>query len=1256
MSRAEKLFNDNWEFQLVKPGETYKEDGYTPVNIPHDWLIYDCDNLYADGTGYYKKIFDLAKKPGKKYYINFDGVYMDSTVYVNGKEAGVNRYGYSSFEFDITDFLVNGENEIKVEIRHKSPNTRWYSGAGIFRDVTFIEVNDIHIAGSGVYVFTELLSGKPSYEVKIPGIKDTAPNNDSQGKSDRGKWRVTADIEVLGLDESTKKDIEFDFNIAHKPVSSKAGECICRNVDFSDIPSYYYAENTGDKVDYSLSDSNASGSLVKDEYGEYTVFRNEFVIENGRVWDITSPENYLLEITLKYKGETVDTFITGFGLRTIEYTTDDGFFLNGRHVKINGVCEHHDFGLFGAAFNKDAMRRKFATLKQMGVNAVRTSHNMPAKLLMELADEMGIMIDSEAFDMWRRPKTEYDYARFFEENYKKDIRSWVRRDRNHPSVIMWSIGNEIYDCHADETAPELTADMKKTVETYDYEINAPATHASNFMGWAGARKCADVLKMAGYNYGERLYDEQHKDHPDWKIYGSETCSTVQSRGIYHFPLSVSVMADDDEQCSSLGNCTTSWGAPSTEYVITMDRDRKYSQGQFLWTGFDYIGEPTPYHTKNSYFGQIDTAGFPKDTYYLFKSSWTDAKKAPFVHIFPYWDFNEGQIIDVRAASNCDRVALFFKAEYALNCQDINDNCCGKSNSISDNGTENSLVGYTLIGESDLDHVNGNVVAPAWQISYRKGILKAVAYMDGEIAAVTEVKSFGDAVALSVKENFKDGDTIFLEIFAVDENGIPVENASNRVKVTVEGAGELAGLDNGDSTDNDNYKCDFRRLFSGKLLAAISTKGRSGKLKVTVSSVGLKPAEYSSDINIENSDSNSSSSDEHRKSNTLSFDSTDKFFEKNLKNANISDELLNEVPVRNIKLEIVDGDQFDRSFNSECKELTIKAVICPENATYSDIKWVAVNEKAVPTNIVDVEPFDTVEGHFCKLKAKGDGEFRLRALCYNGERVAKVISVLEFKITGLGKAFINPYEFISGSLYTDSNGEIGNGNEKGIATPRGEKSYFGFENLDFGEIGSDEVTVPIFTLNDSEYKLGIWEGRPNEPGSTFLCDGRYCKKMIWNTYQPETFKLNKKLTGVTSIYFTADDKYHFKGFSFKEPDKAYETLYLKQRSRIYGDTFTVDGDSITGIGNNVTIEFDGMDFGDTPAKKLVICGRSKLANNSIHLKFDGEEGVKTELIEFAGSDTYVEREFDISGTIGKNTVGFVFLPGCDFDFKYFKFVR
>ena len=971
-----------------------------------------------------------------------------------------------------------------------------------------------------------------------------------------------------------------------------------RGVSFKDIPEYLRGNNNG------LQESQSDDAIIApEEFWKISdsVYRLKFIIPNAHIWDITSPDLYEIEIFALESGKCFDEYKSRFGLRTIKYTTDNGFFLNGRHVKINGVCEHHDLGLFGAAFNKDAMRRKFVTLKQMGVNAVRTSHNMPASELLELADEMGILIDAEGFDMWRRSKTEFDYARFFEENYEKDIKNWVRRDRNHPSVIMWSIGNEIYDCHADANAPELTLDMKLNVEKYDYAYNAIVTHGSNFMAWEGARRCTQILKLAGYNYGERLYDKQHKDHPDWMIYGSETGSTVQSRGIYHFPLSVSILADDDEQCSSLGNCSTSWGAPNTEYVITMDRDREFSAGQFIWTGFDYIGEPTPYHTKNSYFGQIDTAGFPKDSFYILKGTWTDPETAPFVHIFPYWDFNDGQIIDVRTATNCDKIELFF-----------NDR---------------------LIGSADIDHKTGYELVPTFRIPYEKGKIKAIAYLNGIKKAETEQTSFGDPVALSIKENYRGEKIVFLEINAKDKDGITVENAASRIYINVKN-GVLLGLDNGDSTDEEDYKCNSRRLFSGKLIAAVATQGNNDKITVIAESEGLEEAkiilkdigkEYGSKENIE--------------------------IAGNAFSVRMEEKYSKEIPVRNIILK-TDGSN---EFNPEKREMTIRAEILPANATYNDIKWVAVNEKAVPTNIVKVEPFNDENGHFCRLTALGDGEFRLRALCYNGGRVAKVISSLEFKISGIGHAFIDPYNFVYGSLYTDHKGEIGNGNEKGISTPRGEESYFGFENVDFGDIGSDEITIPIFTLNDADYHVGIWEGKPNEPGSILLCDGKYCKKSIWNVYQPETYKLSKRLKGITNLYFTADDKYHFKGFEFKKTQKAFEQLYMDQRSRIYGDTFTIDKEAILGIGNNVTIEFDDMDFGVRPAKQIVICGKSVLENNSIHLKFEGTQGISTQLLEFSGSDEYVERTFDIQGACGVNKVGFVFLPGCDFDFKYFRFV-
>lgn len=392
---------------------------------------------------------------------------------------------------------------------------------------------------------------------------------------------------------------------------------------------------------------------------------------------------------------------------------------------------------------------------------------MPAPELMDLADEMGFLVLSEAFDMWERPKTTYDYARFFGEWAYRDVKSWVKRDRNHPSLLMWSIGNEIYDTHADERGQEITRMLMNYVREFDPKGNAQITIASNYMAWENAQKCADILKIAGYNYAEHLYYKHHKEHPDWVIFGSETSSVVQSRGVYHFPFEQAILSDEDEQCSALGNSTVSWGAKSVEACIIAERDTPFSLGQFIWTGFDYIGEPTPYHTKNSYFGQLDTATFKKDSFYIFQAAWTDYKTNPMVHIFPYWDFNEGQIIDVRVCSNAPRIEL-------------------------------QLNGVT-IGTHDIDFKHGKQLVGWWKIPYREGELKAIAYDENGNVIATDVKrSFKDARRICLKPDREvlvaDGrDLIFVEITVVDENGIEVENASNRVFVNVTGAGSWWGL-------------------------------------------------------------------------------------------------------------------------------------------------------------------------------------------------------------------------------------------------------------------------------------------------------------------------------------------------------------------------------------------------------------------------------------------------------------------------------
>ncbi|MDP4090529.1 MAG: glycoside hydrolase family 2 TIM barrel-domain containing protein, partial [Bacillota bacterium] len=891
------------------------------------------------------------------------------------------------------------------------------------------------------------------------------------------------------------------------------------------------------------------------------------------------------------------------GFREIVLDPEHGFKLNGRKMKLNGVCEHHDLGALGAAFNKTALRRRFVILKEMGVNAVRTAHNMPAPELMDLADEMGMLVLSEAFDMWERSKTRYDYGRFFKDWAYADVKSWIIRDRNHPSLLMWSIGNEIYDTHAGERGQEITRMLMDYVREYDPKGNAKITIGSNYMPWENAQKCADIVKVAGYNYAEKYYKKHHEEHPDWIIFGSETSSIVQSRGIYRFPFEKSILADDDEQCSALGNSPTSWGAKSTEACILAERDMHFSLGQFLWTGFDYIGEPTPYHTKNSYFGQIDTATFKKDSYYIYQAEWTDYRIKPMVHIFPYWDFNKGQIIDIRVSSNAPKIDL--------------------------------LLNGSAIGTFDIDHEHGTQLVGWWKVPYEEGELKAIAYDEtGKVIATDIKRSFKDAKRIRLQPDkdklTADGtDLIFVEINMEDEYGNVVENANNRVKVKVTGAGRLLGLDNGDSTDYDQYKGLSKRLFSGKLMAIIGATLEPGKIQLEVSSAGIESriVEFES-LPVMDQDLTGISS--------------------NMKNVEMSYVMgsSEEIPLRKIEITSDSGQVFDVTR----KEMVVRAKLYPENTSYQEVEWSVVNDAGIPSNIAKIEAI----GHEAWVSAFGDGEFRVRCTSKNGSEKTKLISQLEFKVVELGMAYKDPYGFISAGLYDYSKGEVTNGNERGAATSRNGETQVGFHGIDFGGYGSDTITIPIFALSSEEYSLQIWEGMPGEEGSELLADVIYQKESEWNVYQEETYRLAKRLRGITSICFVLHAKVHIKGFSFEKKNGTFELNNAAECNHIYGDTFTIKGTRVEGIGNNVSLEFEGMDFTSSGASKLVVCGRSPIDKNTIHIHFAGDEGESTQLVEFTQSNDYEERVFEISRVAGVQNVTFIFLPGSNFDFGWLRF--
>ncbi|MCL1997756.1 MAG: DUF4982 domain-containing protein [Turicibacter sp.] len=1058
------LFNKNWHFKKVT---TSTATDWQPVNIPHDWLICDSDRLYETSIGYYKKEwYAAALQANQRAILYFDGVYMDSELYVNDKLVGAWKYGYTAFHYDITDFISpdNPIQTIMLKINYQSPNSRWYSGAGIYRDCHLIIKNADHFKIHGIYV-TPIKQADNSWNVSI------------------------------------KAEVESHAN--------------------------YIVQHT-----------------IENTENTTVLPTGDIKIADPSLWDTENPHCYTLKSELIVNGKITDTVCTRFGFREIHFDPQTGFYLNGVNLKINGVCQHHDLGALGAAVHRDALYRQMLILKDMGVNAIRTAHNPPAEIFMELADEMGFLVMSEFSDVWKRPKTTYDYARFFEEWIERDVASWIRRDRNCPSIIMWSIGNEIYDTHADYEDGLNTLQMLiDLVKKHDPDTHGHITLCSNYMAWENTQKCADILKLVGYNYAEYLYDEHHKNRPDWIIYGGETAATVQSRGVYHFPLNASVLSDDDLQCSALGNSTTSWGAKSSEICIKNHRDRNFIFGQFIWSGTDYIGEPTPYHTKNSYFGQIDTAGFPKDSYYVFKAGWTNYKKSPFVHLFPYWDWSDGQPIDVRICSNAPKVELF--------------------------------LNNRSLGKKEIDLV-ANYVVP-----YERGILKAYAYDEnGDIIAEDSRESFGDVKNLSLQHTNM-GELVFTHVIAVDSHGKSVDNANNRINISVQG-GELIGTDNGDSTDMESYKQSSKRLFGGKLLAISKPTAPDFSVSAKIDKI--------------------------------------------------------DIPVRKIELS---EDNFE-----------IVAKIFPKNASAKNIgslDWRLTNANGVDSSLGKIEP--SADGFFARIIPKGDGVAYVRCAVNNGHKHIDIISVLPVKIEGYGRPFLNPYEFVAGSLYNLSNEPMTNGNDRGVATLRDRDSHVGFADLDFGAYGSDEITMWLFPLLSNPFPIEIWLGMPNE--GEHLCTVTYDSGSIWNTYQAVKYRLPKRLQGIVTIAFLFKQKVHIKGFVFTKQNRMDNPIAFADSDEIYGDTFVISQNAVEKIGNNVTITFQDLDFSGSKGA-IELCSRSSQDKNSIKIVFSGSNGETINMITLLATSEYKASVSALEvPLIGKGDLSFIFLPGCDIDLAWFR---
>ena len=1123
----ELLWNDGWQFACC-PLDTPCPDAaaFTPVALPHDWLIANPnpDALYASGFGYYRKCYDFGDLTDRCIRLRFGAVYQDVTVYINGEPVFDWKYGYSTFTVNLTPHLHAGENEIVVLVRHQAPNTRWYSGAGIFRDVKLLDTPISHFVADGLYVHAE-------------------PVADGY-------------------------DLRMQTEIA--------------------VPE-------GCMVAFALSDGSETIYEKRCDAAAVTAVTAD--IRNPKphwIWDIAVPNLLTLTVQLWRNHELLDTQASRIGLRTLQFTPDQGFFLNGRHVKLYGVCLHHDLGCLGAAFAKDAARRQLQSMLDMGVNAIRTSHNMPDAQFLDLCDEMGLLVDDEAFDMWEKPKNTYDYARFFTEWFEQDVASWVRRDRNHPCIIMWSVGNEIYDTHGSPRGAEVAALLHQAVRKHDPLGNAPTTFGSNYLEWEPTQQAAEALDLVGYNYGERLYLPHHAAHPDWCIYGSETTAGVKSRGVYHFPASAIFLTHDDLQCSSLGNCRGGFGVQTAQKTIQLDLEHTESAGMFLWTGSDYLGEPSPYRTKNAYYGMIDTAGLRKDAYYLYQAAWTSK---PVLHLFPYWDFNEGQMIDVIAYTNLEQVELF---------------CNGESCGVR------KPEAWTV----------------QWQIPYRAGEICAVGTAADGTTLTAVRHSFGDSAALRLTADREhipaDGRSmVFVTVETVDADGYPVENARDRVTLTVTG-GTLMGFDNGDSTDYDSFQNRSRKLFSGKAVAYIAAPLTAGECVIRAEAPGVQPAE----LVIPATPATVQSGIALPENPTASCNPT-------------------QVPIRNIQLQVLSGKT---AFTPEQDMLTVSATICPQSATDTALQWQIVTASGIPSNLAEL----TVDGKTAMVHALGDGEFRIRCSAANGKQQPEVISELECTVSGMGMPTVDPFAYCYGASYQVCQGQVNEVIDGGIQIDRNHPTV-GYRKLDFGRFGSDSVEVWLLSwFRDTPVQFSIWCGNPDSDIGVCLGTYTYEKAFIWQTYQSIECRFPMRLRGVQDIFFRFDfddRRLDLGGFRFVPKRGAYLRNAATDLDNIHGDRFALTEDCIAHIGNNVFIDYDNLLL-DEGVSALTLWGKTYHATDSVHVQIVPETGEPIPLLfEFTASDApYAVRCALPQGVQGVCNLRIAFLPGSDFDLHAFQYER
>ncbi|OFY63939.1 MAG: hypothetical protein A2V64_04760 [Bacteroidetes bacterium RBG_13_43_22] len=819
--RTRESFNDGWKFtryfnasyeksaaskepeDLQMPSVSDNE--WLTVDLPHDWAIEGPFNdtlenntglLPWKGIGWYRKRFTLSDSDrDKRIYIDIDGAMANAKVWLNGKFVGEWPYGYTSFRLDLTPYILWGkENVIAVRLDTKNCDSRWYPGAGLYRNVWLVKTSQVHIAHNGVFCTTPEVNKRRV----VVSVLAEVENHDGEP--------VTVSVESVVYKLDSKGDPSSDIS----------------GTSFG-------------------ATATIPGMKVHD-------FRSDIVIDRPLLWDIDDPQLYRVVVTVKRDDNVEDAYGVNIGFRTLEFKARDSFYLNGRRVEIKGVCNHHDLGALGAAFNIRAAERQLEILKEMGCNAIRTSHNPPAPELLDLCDRMGFLVEDEAFDTWRIGKKPLDYNKLFNAWHAEDLKTLIRRDRNHPSVMLWSIGNEV----PDQNNPALAQSLRTIVKSEDNTRLVTAGCDRDESGTNGFQKSLDVF---GINY--RLYRYEAffslKDNENLPFHSSESASTVSSRGEYFFPvvqgnLNNNLPGKGIFQISSYDLAYPFWATTPDQQWEMIDKFPG-TFGEFVWTGFDYIGEPTPYGndltgvrpgspmynqikkmldnqgvtevpSRSSYFGILDLAGFKKDRFWLYQSKWRP--DLPMAHILPHWNWPErkGLVTPVHVYTSGDEAELF-----------LNGKSLGKK--------KKGQYEYRLRWDS---------------VVYQPGELKVIAYKDGEKWAEDVMKTTGKAYQLSmsadrpaVTANGKD--LIFITVRIEDKEKLLVPRSNNQLNFSIEGPGRIVATDNGDPTSHESFQAASKKAFNGLCLVIVAAeKGASGTITLKAESKGLKSSSIK--INIE----------------------------------------------------------------------------------------------------------------------------------------------------------------------------------------------------------------------------------------------------------------------------------------------------------------------------------------------------------------------------------------------------------------------